>query len=161
MTALANPRRLAHEAIAAALRPPPPIDYLEWAEDNVVFGDSDPFPGPYNRAAFPYFDEILKALSPSDPCRYVTFVGSAQVGKTVLGNIFALGSVTMGRGTVLVCHPDDRQRSALVEIEARPDDAIDADRPGAFPSAVARHVRRVAVQGARRRAGEPLDHRGE
>ena len=71
----------------------------------MVFGDSDPFPGPYNRAAFPYFDEILKALSPSDPCRYVTFVGSAQVGKTVLGNIFALGSVTMGRGTVLVCHP--------------------------------------------------------
>ena len=93
------------EALAAALRPPPPIDYLEWAADNVVFADSDPVPGPYNRAAFPYFDEILKALSPSDPCRYVTFVGSAQVGKTVLGNIFALGSVTMGRGTVLVCHP--------------------------------------------------------
>ncbi len=35
----------------------------------------------------------------------MTFVGSAQVGKTVLGNIFALGSVTMGRGTTLVCHP--------------------------------------------------------
>jgi hypothetical protein len=105
VTALANPRRLAHEALAAALRPPPPIDYLEWAEDNVAFGDSDPFPRPYNRAAFPYFDEILTALSPSDPCRFVTFVGSAQVGKTVLGNIFALGSVSMARGTTLVCHP--------------------------------------------------------
>jgi phage terminase large subunit GpA-like protein len=105
VTALANPRRLAHEALAAALRPPPPIDYLAWAEDNVVFGDSDPFPGPYNRAAFPYFDEILEALSPSDPCRFVSFVGSAQVGKTVLGNIFALGSVSMARGTTLVCHP--------------------------------------------------------
>ncbi len=105
MTVLANPRRLGHEAVAAALMPPPPVDYLAWAEDNVVFGDGEPFPGPYNRAAFPYFDEILRALSPSDPCRYVTFVGSAQVGKTVLGNIFALGSVTMGRGTTLVCHP--------------------------------------------------------
>jgi phage terminase large subunit GpA-like protein len=71
----------------------------------VTFGDGEPFPGPYNRAAFPYFDEILRALSPLDPARYVTFVGSAQVGKTVLGNIFALGSVTMGRGTTLVCHP--------------------------------------------------------
>lgn len=105
MTALANPRRLAHEAVAAALRPPPPVDYLAWAEDNVVFGDGEPLPGPYNRKSFPYFDAILQALSPTDPCRYVTFVGSAQVGKTVLGNIFALGSVTMGRGVTLVCHP--------------------------------------------------------
>ena len=32
MTALANAERLAHEAIAAALRPPAPIDYLAWAE---------------------------------------------------------------------------------------------------------------------------------
>ena len=29
MTMLVNPERLAHEAIAAALRPPPPIDYLQ------------------------------------------------------------------------------------------------------------------------------------
>jgi hypothetical protein len=29
VTALANAERLAHEAIAAALRPPAPIDYLE------------------------------------------------------------------------------------------------------------------------------------
>ncbi len=105
MITLANPRRLAHEALAAALKPAPPVDYLRWAEDNVVFGDGEPRPGPYNRTAFPYFDAILQALSPSDPCRYVTLIGSAQVGKTVLGNIFALGSVTMGRGTTLVCHP--------------------------------------------------------
>ncbi len=105
MTVLADPRRLADEAIAAALLPAPPIDYLRWAEDNVTFGDGEPVPGPYNPQAVPYFSAILEALSPNDPCRYVTFVGSAQVGKTVLGNIFALGSVTMGRGTVLVCHP--------------------------------------------------------
>ncbi len=105
MTVLADPRPLADEAIAAALMPPPPLDYLRFAEDNIVFGDGEPVPGPYNRAAFPYFDEILRALSPSDPARYVTLVASAQIGKTVLGNIFALGSVTMGRGTTLVCHP--------------------------------------------------------
>jgi len=105
VTVLANPRRIAHEALAAALRPPPPVDYLRWAVEHVTFGDGDPVPGPYNRKAFPYFDAILEALSPADPCRYVTFVGSAQVGKTVLGNIFALGSVTMGRGVTLVCHP--------------------------------------------------------
>jgi phage terminase large subunit GpA-like protein len=105
VTVLANPRRIAHEAMAAAWSPPPPVDYLQWATDNVIFAQGEPIPGPYNRANFPYFDEILKALSPDDPCRYVTFIGSAQVGKTVLGNIFALGSVVMGRGTTLVCHP--------------------------------------------------------
>jgi phage terminase large subunit GpA-like protein len=105
VTLLSNPRRIACEAMAAAWAPPPPLDYLQWAIDNVAFGPGDPLPGPYNRANFPYFDGILQALSPDDPCRYVTFVGSAQIGKTVLANIFALGSVVMGRGTTLVCHP--------------------------------------------------------
>ena len=60
---------------------------------------------PIQSGRLPSFPEILKALGPDDPCRYVTFAGSAQIGKTVLANIFALGSVTMGRGTTLVCHP--------------------------------------------------------
>jgi hypothetical protein len=46
VTALANPRRIAHEAIAAALRPSPPINYLKFAEDNIVFGPGEPRPGP-------------------------------------------------------------------------------------------------------------------
>ena len=56
MTSLANPERLAHEAIAAALRPNPPIDYLDFAERHVVF--DDPIPGPFDRTKFPYFAEI-------------------------------------------------------------------------------------------------------
>ena len=105
MTMLANPERLAHEAIAAAFRPAPPIDYLAFAEQHVVF--DEPIPGPFNRALFPYFTEILRALSPSDPCRYVTIVSSAQCGKTTIGNIFACGALTMGRGTFLYAHPTD------------------------------------------------------
>jgi phage terminase large subunit GpA-like protein len=102
---LANAERLAHEAIAAALRPPAPIDYLAWAEANVVF--EEPIPGPFDRTKFPYFVEILRALSPADPCRYVTLISSAQIGKTTIGNIFTLGALTMGRGTVMYCHPTD------------------------------------------------------
>ncbi len=105
MTLLANAERLAHESIAAAFKPNPPVDYLAWAEANVVFDDASPFPGPWNRVLFPYFDEILRALSPQDPCRYVTLMSSAQLGKTELSKIFALGSAVMSRGTVLVCHP--------------------------------------------------------
>jgi phage terminase large subunit GpA-like protein len=101
---IANPRRLGHEAAAAALRPAAPIDYLKWATENVVF-ETGSFPGPYNPSNFPFFSEVFRALSPADPCRFVTLVASAQCGKTVLGGIFALGSMVMGRGTTLVCHP--------------------------------------------------------
>jgi phage terminase large subunit GpA-like protein len=100
---LANPERLAREAMAAAWRPRPPVDFLNWAEANVVFADGS-FQGPYNRRLFPYFDEILRALSPDDPCRFVTFMASSQVGKTSLGS---LGSLVMDNGTVLVCHPTE------------------------------------------------------
>jgi hypothetical protein len=53
---LANPERLAMAAIAAAFEPPPEIDYLRWAETNVSIDGK-----PYSRAAFPYFDEVLRA----------------------------------------------------------------------------------------------------
>jgi phage terminase large subunit GpA-like protein len=105
MTMFANAQRLVHEAIAAAVRPPAPIDYLKFAEANIVFGPGEPRPGPYDRNAFGYFDEILRALGPDDPCRIVSLKASAQLGKTVLGNIFVLGSVSMGRGTTLIVHP--------------------------------------------------------
>ncbi len=105
MTLVANPRRIVHEGLAAALRPPEPINYLRFAVDNITFPEGEPRPGPYDRRAFPYFDEVLRALGPEDPCRIVTLLASAQIGKTILGNIFALGSVVQGRGTCLIVHP--------------------------------------------------------
>jgi phage terminase large subunit GpA-like protein len=101
---LANARRVALEVVAAALEPPPAVDLLTWAERNVVFDDG-PFPGPYSRALFPFFDEVLKALGPDDPCRFVTLIASAQVGKTALGSIFALGSITASHGSFMYSHP--------------------------------------------------------
>jgi phage terminase large subunit GpA-like protein len=105
---IVNAERLAMEAAAAAIKPPPPVDYLAWAERNIVFTERESqFPGPYNRDLFRYFDEPLRALSPDDPCRIVTVMGSAQVGKTVIGNVFTLGSVHMDPGDFLVIHPTD------------------------------------------------------
>jgi len=67
VTHVANAVRLATECLAEVLKPPPAIDYLAFAEDNIVFTKREsPLPGPYNRAQFPFFDEILKALSPDD-----------------------------------------------------------------------------------------------
>ena len=162
MTLLADARELANEAIAAALMPPPPIDYLEWARANIVFSDGEPLPGPFDARTFPYFSEILRALSPADPCRYVTLVASAQCGKTTLAEIFALGSVMMGRGLTLVCASYDRQCVALVETEASAEDAHDASRARALPSAFARRVGQPAC--SRMRADGLASyphHRGE
>jgi phage terminase large subunit GpA-like protein len=78
---------MAGDVLAEILDPPPPIGYLKWAEENIVFSDCESeFSGPYNRQHFRYFDEILLALSPDDPCRIVSLVKSAQLGGTVLAN---------------------------------------------------------------------------
>lgn len=104
-----NPDRLAAEALEVVLTPPPPIDYLAWAERNIVFSEreSPAAPGPYNRGLFPEFDEILSALGPDDPCRVVTFKKSAQLGGTVVANIFTLGTMDLAPGDFLVTHPTD------------------------------------------------------
>ncbi|MCU6244295.1 hypothetical protein, partial [Enterobacter asburiae] len=91
MTLLCNPRRLTYQVLMQQTEPPPPVDYLKWAKGNIVFSDRiTQFPGPYNEALFPFFSEILRALAPEDACRMVTISKSAQVGGTVLANIFTL-----------------------------------------------------------------------
>lgn len=105
---LANPRRVGETVLADVLRPPAPVDYLAWAIENVRFSEREsPFAGPYNPDLFPYFSEILRALGPDDPCRIVTLAKSAQLGGTVLANIFTLGSLDMDPGDVLYVHPTE------------------------------------------------------
>lgn len=96
------------QVLAAVMMPPPPVDYLEWAKNNIVFSERiSARPGPYDESAFPFFSEILKALSPEDPCQIVTLAKSAQVGGTVAANIFTLGSMAMDPGDLLYIHPTD------------------------------------------------------
>jgi phage terminase large subunit GpA-like protein len=113
---LANAERLAMQALAGAIAPQAVIDYLAWAVDNVVITEGD-FKGPYNRALFPYFDEILRAMSPADPCRVVTLQGSAQVGKTTIANVFTCGTMAMGKGTFMYVHPTDDNASRWSKIK--------------------------------------------
>lgn len=116
---VANAARMVQEAMARALKPPPPVDYLAWAVENIVFTKREsPHPGPYNRALFPYFDEILRAMSPDDPCRIVTVCKSAQLGGTVLANIFTLGSLAMDPGDFMYNHPtiDNAQRWSKMKL---------------------------------------------
>lgn len=119
---VANPDYLACQAVELVLTPPPPIDYLDWAENNIEFSkrESPSFPGPYNRANFPEFDAILQALGPDDPCRMVTFKKSAQLGGTVIANIFLLGSMVLDPSDVLVVHPTDDNARRWSKMKLKP-----------------------------------------
>ncbi|MFK4824834.1 phage terminase large subunit family protein [Paenochrobactrum sp. BZR 588] len=112
MTRLSNAQRLGLEVLFEQTQPPPPVDYLQWAKANIVFSDRiTQFPGPYNEALFPFFSEILKSLTPDDPCRMVTISKSAQVGGTVLANIFTLGTMDMDPCDFLYVHPTEENAS--------------------------------------------------
>lgn len=107
-------------AAARALEPPPPVDYLRFAEDHIVFTRRESqFPGPYNRRNFPYFDEILRALSPDDPCRTVSLMCSAQIGKTAMLNIFLGGTMFMDPCDFLVVHPTEENARRWSKLKLR------------------------------------------
>ncbi|TRL35530.1 terminase [Rhizobium straminoryzae] len=117
----ANAARLAYDVMAEIMEPPAEVDYLAWAEKNVSFSKREsPFPGPYNRENFPYFDEILRALSPADPCRTVTIMKSAQLGGTVLANIFTLGSMDMDPGDILYVWPTVTKAESWSKMKLAP-----------------------------------------
>lgn len=106
--ALANPRRLSYLAAAQVMAPPPPVDFEAWACRNIVFtARESPFPGPFNKDRFPFFSEIYRALGPDDPCRTVSFAKSAQLGGTILANVFTLGSQDLDPSDFLYVHPTE------------------------------------------------------
>ena len=118
---IANAERIAMQAMARAIEPTPPVDYVRWAEENIVFSERESqFPGPYNRTRFVYFDEILRALSPDDPCRIVTLMGSAQLGKTVIANVFTGGSMAMDPRDMLYTHPTEDNASRWSKLKLSP-----------------------------------------
>lgn len=117
---IANAERVVAFAAAAALEPPPAVDYLDFAERHIVFSPRESqFPGPYNRRNFPYFDEILRALSPDDPCRVVTLSCSAQIGKTAIINIFLGGTMAMDPCDFLVVHPTEENARRWSKLKLR------------------------------------------
>jgi len=118
---LANAERLAMQALARVTEPPAPVDYLKWAEENIVFSERESqFPGPYNRGRFRYFDAVLQALSPDDPCRIVTLMGSAQLGKTVIANVFTGGSMAMDPRDMMFVHPTEDNASRWSKLKLTP-----------------------------------------
>lgn len=104
---LAGAARRAALVMAEVLEPPPPVDYNAWAAEHLVFGPESPFPGPYDPDRLPFFKRPLECLGPDDPCRVVSLCGSAQIGKTVVAQIFAAASLDLDPGPFLYVHPTE------------------------------------------------------
>jgi len=121
MTFLANPAQILRLALAEVVAPPPPIDFERWAIANISFSKRESaYPGPYNPELFPFFSEPLKALGPDDPCRIVTMKKSAQIGGTVLANIFTLGSQGMDPCDLMYIHPTDDNATRWSKMKLKP-----------------------------------------
>lgn len=102
------------------LEPPPPPDFNRWAVEHVVFGEESPFPGPYDPDRFPYFLRILDCLSPEHPSRIVTFMGSAQIGKSVLCQIFVAASQDLDPAPGIYYHPTEANAVEWARLKWRP-----------------------------------------
>jgi len=130
----ANAKRIMLVVIADALRPPPAVNYVDWAVDNITFQDNESdVPGPYNRRAFRYFDEVLRALSPEDPCRIVTLAKSAQLGGTVIAVIFTLGTMDMDPCYFFYVHPTESNAKKWSRMKLVPLLKTTPDLRSAFP----------------------------
>ena len=135
MTLLANITAIVLAAAAQTWEPPPVVDYEAWAVENIVFSKRESsLPGSYNPDHFPFFSEILKALSPEDPCRVVTFKKSAQLGGTVLANIFTLGTQAMDPCDFMYTHPTEDNAARWSKIKLKPMLRSTASVARLFPS---------------------------
>lgn len=119
---LTNAEWLAQKVLAEILLPPPPVDYEQWAIDNLVFGDvnKSAVPGPYNKKLFAPFTDIYKALGPDDPCRIVTLRKSVQIGGTIAANVFTLGSLDMAPCDFLYVHPTEDNARRWSKLKLQP-----------------------------------------
>lgn len=104
MGMLVDPATLIARVVATVMMPPPPADLNTWAEKNITFGSESPFPGAYRSETFPPMKRVLDCLSPDHPARVVTLMGSAQILKTTVAQLFVGGAMDLAPANMLYVH---------------------------------------------------------
>jgi len=117
---IANPQRCAHRLFAQAARPAPRVDLNKWAVEHLEFGPDSPYPGPYDPTRLPFFRRVLEVLAPDHPCRQVVLLKSAQLGGTLLAQIFVAASMDLDPGGILHIHPTEPNASGYARTKWRP-----------------------------------------
>lgn len=117
---LANPVHVVADVMAELLQPPAAVDFNAWAKEHVVFGQESPFPGEYRDHRFPFFRRVLEVLGPDHPARVVVMMKSAQLGGTVLAQIFLGGSLDLDPGPFMYIHPSEGNATRWARTKWRP-----------------------------------------
>lgn len=97
--------KIVGEALAEGFTPPPPMDFTLWAKNNVQFGKDSEFEGAYNPDLFPFYREILECLQPEHPSREVVLQKSAQIGGTIIAQVFLGACMDLDPGPFAYIHP--------------------------------------------------------
>ena len=63
---------------------------------------------------------VLDALGPADPCRVVAFRKSAQIGGSVVAQVFLLASLVADPGYLLYVHPTEDNAQRWAKMKFRP-----------------------------------------
>lgn len=93
-------------AFAQGLMPDPDYRISEWAEKHrVIPAETSSMPGKWRNAVAPYLVEIMDCMSPSDPCRRVTVLKSAQSGGSEAATNVAGFVADVAPGPMLIVHP--------------------------------------------------------
>jgi hypothetical protein len=118
---VANAERLAALTLADVLMPPPPVDYVPGPR-RTSFSPSAraPIRDPTTATSSATSTKSCGALSPDDPCRVVTLQGSAQIGKTVVANVFCGGSLEMDPADFPLHHPTEDNASRWSKMKLMP-----------------------------------------
>jgi phage terminase large subunit GpA-like protein len=117
---VAHPERCALRIFAQAALPPPPIDLNAWAIEHLEFPPGSPYPGPYDPDLLPFFRRPLEVLGPDHPARHVTLLKSAQLGGTLLAQIFVAASMDLDPGGIIHVHPTEPNATGYARTKWRP-----------------------------------------
>lgn len=103
---LADADAIVRAAFARGIAPEPQRSVAEWADAERILSDAEgAYPGRWRTERTPYLREVMDCLTLAHPARRVTFMASAQVGKTQCG-LNLLGQVaTETPAKVLVVLP--------------------------------------------------------
>jgi phage terminase large subunit GpA-like protein len=108
--------------LARAVTPRKRLPIAEWAEANIVLSaeTNSPRIGPLDLSDVGFIKPVLARLDPSDPCRGVNVVASAQSVKSMIGQIWQMYSIAENPGPIGTYLPsiDEARKYAEEKIQA-------------------------------------------
>lgn len=119
---LASAAAVLFGALAAAAAPLPDVTVAEWADAHrkIAPESGSPHPGDWRTDRLPYLREIMNCMHPDHPARRVSVRGSAQVGKSSVGENWIGYVVDQAPGTMLVVLPSIDEATKYNRVKLQP-----------------------------------------